>query len=279
MADTRTVWLQDMRWPEIEAHLAVDDVILMPIGATEQHGRHLPLSVDTGWAVASSQAAALRAGALVAPPLPYGWSPHHMGYPGTVTLGADTLKRVTVDIALSLIHHGFRRLIIVNGNRIANLQPLEIAAVELIHRTGAHVVVADTGLIARHAVKALCEAADGGLDHTGEAETSFALHWSGDHVDMNEARAPAPRNETVPSSVFDYPIELDPALNGNAVSRFVTPAAHRAATGPGGSLGDATGATAEKGRAMVDAIAAGLTVLIDEVRRVPIGETRADIPY
>jgi creatinine amidohydrolase/Fe(II)-dependent formamide hydrolase-like protein len=96
---------------------------------------------------------------------------------------------------------------------------------------------------------------------------------------MAEARVPSPRNDTPPPSAFDYPIELDPALNGDAVSRFVTPAAHRSASGPDGSLGDATGATAGKGRAMVDAIAAALTVLIDEIRRAPVGETRADIPY
>jgi creatinine amidohydrolase len=278
MGAPRSVWLHELRWPEVEAHLASDDVILVPIGATEQHGRHLPLLVDTGWAVASAELAAKRAGALVAPAIPYGWSPHHMGYPGTVTLGAETLRRLAVDIGQSLVHHGFRRLILVNGNRIANLQPLEIAAVELINRTGAHVVVADTGLIARHAVKTLCEAADGGLDHAGEAETSLALFWAGDHVAMEEAPPVAPRNDAPAVSAFDYPVELDPALNGDAVSRFVTPEAHRAATGPAGSLGDPSAASAEKGRAMVEAIAANLVTLIEEVRRAPVGEVRAEIP-
>ena len=278
MTGSRTVWLHELRWPEIEAHLAIDDVILIPIGATEQHGRHLPLAVDTGWAVTTSQVAAKRAGALVAPPVHYGWSPHHMSYPGTVTLAADTLKRVAVDIALSLIHHGFCRLIFVNGNRIANLQPLEIAAVELINRTGAQVIVADAGLIARHAVKALCEAPDGGLEHAGEAETSLALFWAGDHVDMDEARTNTTGNSPAAMSAFAYPVELDPDLNGDAASRFVTPAAHRAATGPAGSVGDPTYASVNKGRAMIDAVATNLTVLIDEIRRAEVGETHADIP-
>ena len=92
MTAPRSVWLDRLRWPEVEAHLQHDDVALIPIGATEQHGRHLPLLVDTGWAVAACERAARLAGAVVAPALPYGWSPHHMGYPGTVTLGAATLQ-------------------------------------------------------------------------------------------------------------------------------------------------------------------------------------------
>ena len=279
MSEPRTVWLHELRWPEIEAHLRIDDVVLVPIGATEQHGRHLPLCVDTGWAAASCETAAQEAGALVAPPVHYGWSPHHMGYPGTITFGAETLKRVAVDIACSLIHHGFKRIVFVNGNRIANLQPLEIAAVELIHRTGAHVVVADAGLIARHEIKAMCEAPDGGLEHAGEAETSLAMMWAGDHVDLGAAQDQPQGNWPPTSTAFGYPVELDPDLNGNAVSRFMTAEAHRAATGPAGSVGDPSYASAEKGRAMVDAIASNLAALITEIRAVDVGETHADVPY
>ena len=97
----RTQWLHELRWPEIETYLAGDDVALVPIGATEQHGRHLPLLVDTGWAVAACEHAAGKTGGLIAPPLHFGWSPHHMGYPGSITLGADTLRQVTVPMVES----------------------------------------------------------------------------------------------------------------------------------------------------------------------------------
>ncbi|MEM7121275.1 MAG: creatininase family protein [Pseudomonadota bacterium] len=274
----RTVWLQNLRWPEIEAHLKVDDVALIPIGATEQHGFHLPLSVDTGWAVTVSEEAARTTGAVVTPPLHFGWSPHHMGFPGTVTLGGDTLRRVSLDIARSLIHHGFRRLIFVNGNRIANLQPLELAAVELINTTGALVAVADAGLIARHEVKALCEADDGGLEHAGEAETSLALLWAGDHVAMDQAAVPPLSNAPANETGFDYPVELDPALDGNAVSRFMTPDALRMASSPAGSVGDPRPASVEKGRAMVAAVAANLARLIEQLRAAEVGQTHTDIP-
>ncbi len=275
----RTVRLHELRWPEVEAHLEDDDVALVPVGATEQHGRHLPLLVDTGWAEAASELAAKRENAVVAPVVPYGWSPHHMGYPGTVTLGAATLQAVIEDIGRSLIHHGFRRLIVVNGNRIANLQPLEIAAVRLTNRTGAYVAVADAGLIAREEVKALCALGGGGLDHAGEAESAFALHWAGPHVAMGEARRGAAPNEGGPaSSSFAFPVELDPALGGNAASRFATPDEHRRRTAPDGSAGDPTPASAEKGRAMIEAVAANLARLIAEARATDVGDVRAGVP-
>lgn len=276
MTRLRTVCLQELRWPEVEAYLGRCDIALVPIGATEQHGRHLPMLVDSGWAEAASLLAARRADVIVAPTLPYGWSPHHMGYPGTVTLAADTLRSITRDICNSLIYHGFKKIVIVNGNRIANLQPLEIAAVELINRTGAHVVVADTGLIARAEVKALCELGSDGLDHAGEAESSFAMHWAGGHVDLAAASPPVARN--APPARFDYPTELDPALNGNALSRFATPEQHRAATAPDGTMGDPSGATARKGEAMIAAIAAALVDVIEEVRAARVGPVHAELP-
>ena len=278
LAHLRTPWLHELRWPEVEAHLAGDDVALIPIGATEQHGRHLPLLVDTGWAEASCEETAWRAGVVVAPTIPYGWSPHHMGYPGTVTLSAATLQAVVEDVAHSLIHHGFKRLVIVNGNRIANLQPLEIAAVRLINRTGAHVVVADTGLIARHEIKALCELGSAGLDHAAEAESSLALHWAAEHVAMGEARASQNDHAPFGGGAFDYPVELDPALAGNALSRFVTPYGVKDNTAPDGTGGDPRPATAEKGKAMVDAIAANLVAVIEEMRAAKVGPVSATLP-
>ena len=272
----RTPWIHELRWPEIEACLAHDDVALIPIGATEQHGRHLPLLVDSGWAIAACERAAAISGCLIAPALQLGWSPHHMGYPGTITLSAETLRSVAYDIGASLIHHGFHHLVFVNGNRIANLPPMEIAAVQLQNTTGARVAVADAGLIARTEVKALCDAADGGLDHAGEAETSFALHWRAEHVDLGELQPSLPNSQS--ASTFDYPVELDPELNGNAVSRFLTPQQHRAATQPHGHVGDASTASAEKGQAMVEAIGTQLARFIAEFRLLEVGDVSADVP-
>ena len=184
-----SVWIHELSFDEIERQLAADDVALIPIGATEQHGPHAPLLLDTGWAIVSSQAAAERAQCLAAPPLHYGWSHGHMAYPGCIGLRAETLTAVAVDIGHSLLQHGFRRLVFVNGNRQANLAPLEIAAVKLRMETGALAAVADCGLLARTGVAALSEGAPGTIGHAGETETSMVLAYYPELVDMS--RVPA----------------------------------------------------------------------------------------
>ena len=123
-----SVWMQELYWDRIADHLTRDDVALVPIGATEQHGLHAPLLLDTGWAIVVAEEAARRAGCLVTPPLHFGWSSGHMAYSGCIGLRAETLTAVAIDIAESLLAHGFRRIVFVNGNRVANLPPLEIAA-------------------------------------------------------------------------------------------------------------------------------------------------------
>lgn len=272
----RTVWLHDLRWPEIAEYLETSDIALVPIGATEQHGRHLPMAVDTGWAITTSEYAARKANVVVAPPLHFGWSPHHMGYAGTITLRADTLRAIAVDVADSLIYHGFRKIIFVNGNRIANLPPLEIAAVEIKNRSGAFVGIADTGLIAKVEVAKACRSPDGGLDHAGEAESAFALHWAGEHVDMSLA-TPRMSQGSNPTE-FDYTIELDPERHGNSVSYAVSPDEHREATAPDGISHDPTMATAEQGRLMVEMIGGNIARFIEEVRHRSVGPINRNLP-
>lgn len=272
----RSNWMHELRWPEVEGYLKTSDIVLVPIGATEQHGRHLPLSVDTGWAIVASEIAAKKTKSLIAPPLHYGWSPHHMGYPGTVTLGAKTLLSIATDIAFSLVSHGFGRIIFVNGNRIANLPPLEIAIVEIKNRTGAFAGIADAGLIAKEEVARLCRAPDGGLDHAGEVETSFALHWMPASVELSEAHPGHLASQS--ASAFDYSIELDPALSGNSVSYAVSPDEHRAATAPSGAVNDPSLGNAIQGQKIIDLIGENLARFIEEVRLKSVGPLKKILP-
>ena len=180
-------WIQELKWAEIADYLEQCDIALIPVGATEQHGPHLPLYVDTGWAVGMAEGVAERTNSLIAPPVHYGWGPHHMAYPGTITLRSDTLQQLCLDIGESLIYHGFKRLVFINGNRAANLPPMETAASKLRFLTGAFVAVADAGLIAKSAVRAVCDSPDGGLGHAGESETAYTLYRNPDLVDMSLA--------------------------------------------------------------------------------------------
>jgi creatinine amidohydrolase len=89
-----SVWINELTWQEIEAYLGQNDIVLVPIGSTEQHGPAGPLGLDTYVAISLAEDAAKAAGVLAAPPLWYGESTHHMGFAGTITLQVETMIAV-----------------------------------------------------------------------------------------------------------------------------------------------------------------------------------------
>jgi creatinine amidohydrolase len=126
-----SVWLQELTWEDVADYLKKEDIILFPVGSTEQHGPAGPLGVDSYAAIALAEDAASQAGVLTAPPLWFGDSPHHLDFPGTISLRAETLRCVTQDVIRSLARNGFRKFIVINGHKGANLPALKIACREL----------------------------------------------------------------------------------------------------------------------------------------------------
>jgi len=104
-------WLRNLTWEDIKEQIKVaKGTVILPVGSTEQHGPHLPVGTDT----------------MVAPPLWFGWSPHHMVLPGTITIRPEILIEITSDIIGSLNQHGFDKFIFVNGHRIVNVTWMQI---------------------------------------------------------------------------------------------------------------------------------------------------------
>lgn len=110
--------MEEMTWPEVRDALEHVKLAIVPVGSQEQHGPHLALSVD----IASAEAFGRRLAeevhplALLAPPLKFGVSIHHMRFPGTMTLQPETFEAVLTDVAASLRAHGVRRMFVVNGH-------------------------------------------------------------------------------------------------------------------------------------------------------------------
>ncbi|MDF1671329.1 MAG: creatininase family protein [Roseovarius sp.] len=250
-----------MKWPEIEDYLESESIALIPIGATEQHGFHLPLMVDTCWATTLAEEAAMEAGVVVAPPVHFGWSVHHMSYPGGITLRPETLTAVCLDIGMSLVHHGFSKIIYINGNRNANLPPMEIAANQLRLKTGAKVAIADVGLLAKHEIRDICESEPGGLGHAGESETALMLARHPDLVDMSKAVKVIPHRKQFAGNVI-----IDPLTDGPSISEPNLPDAFLKASEPTGVMGDALLATKEKGDLIIAALVRNLVKYIDQIR-------------
>lgn len=122
-----SVWLNEITWQDVDAYLKTENTILLPIGSTEQHGPAGPLGVDTYAAIAIAEDSAKRAGVLTAPPLWFGDSPHHLGFPGTISLKTETLVAVVKDVVQSLAKNGFGRFILINGHKSTNLAALTTA--------------------------------------------------------------------------------------------------------------------------------------------------------
>lgn len=137
MIDERRVALAKMTSPETAEALAGAEVALIPVGATEQHGPNMTLETDTAVAyrLALSMATALYPRAVVAPPLPYGVSYHHMKFPGTMTLSPETFQEVVLEVVESLRQHGLERFFIVDGHA-GNQGALDVLMTKLRFQRG-----------------------------------------------------------------------------------------------------------------------------------------------
>lgn len=162
--------LQEMTWEEIQ-QLIVDcqGTIILPIGSTEQHGPHLPVGTDTMAAITLAEAASEQTGVAVAPPLWFGWSPHHMVLPGTITIRPEILVELVVDVVSSLHQHGFRNFILLNGHRIVNITWLQMVGERVKRELGVKAVIFDPAYMSKEIVDRL---GWGGVGHAEEIESS-----------------------------------------------------------------------------------------------------------
>jgi len=122
--------LADLTWQELNEVRDLVDLVLIPVGSTEQHGPNLAMKMDHAAAFEFSRRASARMAPrlLVAPAIPWGVSQHHMNFPGTITLSPDTFIQVILEVIQSLQHHGFERFLIVNGHG-GNNAAMEIATI------------------------------------------------------------------------------------------------------------------------------------------------------
>jgi len=122
---------EKLTWPEINQAIELGQVCVLPCGAIEQHGPHLPLFVDAEIGTRLGAEVARRLGkAVVAPTVRVGCSEHHMSFAGTLTLKESTFKAVCTDYCTSLARHGFKRIILLPSHG-GNFKPLEEVLAEI----------------------------------------------------------------------------------------------------------------------------------------------------
>lgn len=250
----------EMTWPEIKDAAAAQRVAVVPIATIEDHGLHLPVDTDLLLCATVCEMAVLRAAdrAVLVPPINHGFSPHHLDFPGPITIGAETLIRYGVDVCKSLAHHGFTKILIVNGHG-SNTPFIDVIARLTVVETGALAAAVNYWAApgVREAAESLRESEKvGGMNHACEFETSMYLAIKPEVVDMSKAV-----HELSYRPTKNYWTDL---IAGDGPLVMMEP---WSALTESGVMGDPTKASAEKGRLLLDAAADGIVELIDELRR------------
>lgn len=176
------VLLAKMTWPEVQARLRETDVVLLPTGAIEQHGHHLPLDVDIyiaeQLAIRMAEAVAADVKAVVAPGLAIGASAASLPFPGSLTLDEITLLEVWTQTVKCLVQHGFKKVVIVNGH--GGNRALLSTLMSRVHReTGAFLAYFDWLTPNPQLIEELLEAESRQWGHACEMETSLYLALGG----------------------------------------------------------------------------------------------------
>lgn len=251
---TSFLW-ENLTWPEIEAYLKTVDTVILPCGAIEQHGPHLPVDIDyfdAKYMAFKVAEACPEPKPLVLPPIPFGVSYHHDDFKGTLSVTNDALSKFVYDLGMSLAKNGVKKIIILNGHG-DNAPTLSYAA-QMINRDAKIFVCVDTGETSDVDLFKLIDTPND--IHAGEIETSTTLALRPDMVQMDKAI-----NETVEfgSKFLDYD-------NVRSVSWYV----HTHKISESGIMGDATKATAEKGKKMWEVMIRNMVSFVESIKNTPL---------
>jgi len=232
--------IAEMTMDEFSAGLKKTRTVLIPIGSTEEHGRHLPLATDTLHAIEVGRLLAGKRDIFIAPPLHYGVCRSTGEHPGTISITTETLKALAIDIVSALYRQGLRNFILLSGHaggthmaaltdageKLLQLHPeLKMAVLteyQLAQKSGRHLIETE------------------GDAHAGEIETSRILH---SHPQLVKGTAP----------------REFPAFPGGILVR------NKRKFWPGGVWGDPGKASAEKGAELERLVIEGLSELVDKL--------------
>jgi creatinine amidohydrolase len=250
---------------------AADTIAVLPVAAIEQHGPHLPMSVDAtlvdGVIAASLPHLPADLPVLFLPTQAVGKSNEHQRFPGTLTLSAETLIRLWTEIGESVARAGVRKLVLFNSHG-GQVSVMDIVARDL--RTRCELVVFSTNwftLPLGDAVNGQFSAQEHRFGiHAGDMETSMMLALRPQHVDMGQAR-------DFRSTAQDRNARFPILGNGSSAKLGWQVQDYN----PMGAAGNATLATAAKGRSVVEAAGRQLALLLQEVGQLPLS-TLVDAP-
>jgi creatinine amidohydrolase/Fe(II)-dependent formamide hydrolase-like protein len=256
-AAPETYFWGELCWPDATSLLNVVDTALLPVGAIEQHGPHLPLDTDAFDAAYLAKRVAEGCSdpkPLVLPLIAYGVSYHHEAFKGTISINNDTLANLVYDIGISVAKNGIKKLVIINGHG-GNSPSLNFAAQRI--NQNAHIFVCvDTGETSDVDVDNLIETPND--VHAGEIETSTSLAIRPELVRTDRVQMEVPE---FTSRYLDF-----------SSKRGVAWYAHTHKISSSGIMGNPIKATAEKGEKMWAIIIGNLVNFVDQLKSMTLKE-------
>jgi len=253
----------NLNYPSIQTK--TDVVVVLPLGAIEQHGPHMAVSTDTDIVTHLAHAAetSLADRVLLCPTLPFGSSHHHLFLGGTISIGAALYTQVIVDMVGSLLQSGFRRIVLLNGHG-GNITPVK-QALAILSKDFEQTMLANIALVTYWELAGKPFAGEPpmespALSHACEYETSMMLHLFPEKVWMEKAQRP-----DRPASNGYIPWEDDEPYRG------VTLFKQTAFISSNGSSGEPQKATAEKGRHLIAKATEALVTFLSAFAEWEIG--------
>ncbi|RJP33327.1 MAG: creatininase family protein [Phycisphaerales bacterium] len=249
--------LGELSWPQAEARFKKVDIALLPVGAIEQHGPHLPLDTDAYDAQHLAMEVARACSAprpFVLPLIPYGVSYHHEDFRGTISVTNETLSRLVYEIGMNVARNGITKLVIINGHG-GNAATLHFAA-QMINRDAHIFTCVDTGETSDTDIDQIAETP--GDIHAGEVETSTSLATRPHLVDMSKAKKSVPKFS---SRYLDFSSRR--RVDWYARTRKISPT---------GVMGDPSKATREKGEQIWSTMIRNLVELVEHLKDMSLDE-------
>ncbi len=249
------VRLSQMTQDEVKAAIDADRLVILPTGATESHGPHMPIDTDTHQAEHIALRLAERIGAVVAPPLAYAISKTFEAFPGTISLSIPTYQQLVYEVGTALVRMGFGHLLLLNGNR-PNGTSNDAVARRLVDDLDAEFDFKVTAVSywepGAAIVHGLRNSAVGGMGHGGEFETSFQLATRPDLVKLDRLK-----DVKAPLVGWDLVAPMAPV---RTYGRRPRPE-----TGHPSIFGDPTTANAAAGAAFIDATVDALVEMMENL--------------
>jgi len=262
---------EKLTWPEINDAIDLGKVCIVPCGAVEQHGPHLPLDVDLVCPMGIAKGAGQQTPdkMLVLPIVAYGYTGHVMDFPGTINSDYQNFMNHVLDITRSLAYHGFKKIILLNGHG-SNMPNLNLVARRTNLETDAECILAawwDLLSVDKEFMSNWRESKfPGGCAHACELETSLYLYLDEDNVRRDEIK-----NGTISFNEENNPFNyVDLTCQGPA-----TIVSWTSSYSDTGVLGEAELATVEKGKAAYDEAVKQLVQLVSWFKDRPKDERQS----